>query len=146
MSLNRHIDLCIFDDASAASDKFDRIGEVQEIGGIDMSAETTDNTPYGSDQDDWMGYDYGLKDGGEVSVTIRYDSANTKAQALADAFFNSTKQKIALKFPANIGKQFEATVLVTNVGIPMEKGNKTDRTYTLKVSGTPVFNDLVPIT
>lgn len=145
MSLNRHIDFCIHDDASAASDKFDRIGDVQEIGGVDMSADTTENTPYGSDQDDWKGFDYGLKDGGEVSVTIRYDATNTKAEALADAFHNSTKPKIALKFPSNIGKQFEATVLVTKVGIPMEKGNKTDRTFTLKVSGAPVFNTLVPI-
>lgn len=145
MSLNRHTDLCLFDDASAASDKFDRIGEVQEISGIELSAETTENTPYGSDQSDYRGYEYGLKDGGEISVTIRYDSSNTKAQALADAYHNSTKPKIALKFPSNIGKQFEATVLVTNVGIPMEKGNQTDRTFTLKVDGAPAFNDLVAI-
>ena len=145
MSLNRQIDFCIYDDASAASDKFDRIGDVQEIGGVDMSAETIDDTPYGSDQGDWKGFAYSLKDGGELSVTIRYDATNTEAQTLADAFFNSTKPKIALKFPSNIGKQFEATVLVTKVGIPMEKGNKTDRSFTLKVTGEPAFNDLVPI-
>lgn len=145
MGINRHIDFCLYDDASEASDKFDRIGGVQELGGIELTAETTENTPYGSDQSDYRGYDYGLKDGGEVSVTIRYDSANTKAQALADAYHNSTKPKIALKFPASIGKQFEATVLVTNLGIPMEKGNQTDRTFTLKVTGAPEFKDLVAI-
>lgn len=145
MSLNRQIDFCIYDDASAASDKFDRVAEVQELSGIELTAETIENTPYGSDQDDYRGSDYGLKDGGEVSVTIRYDSNNTKAEALADAYHNSTKPKIAIKFPASVGKQFEATVLVTKVGIPMEKGNKIERAFTLKIDGAPVFNTLVPI-
>lgn len=145
MSLARHSDFCIYEEGSANSDKFERIGAVQEIGGIELSAETTENTPYSSVGGDYRGYDYGLKDGGEITVTIRYDAANTQATALADAFHNSTKEKIAIKFPAAINKQFEATVLVTKVGIPMEKGAKIDRQFTLKVDGEPTFNALVAL-
>lgn len=145
MSLNRHIDFCLYDDASAASDKFDRIGEVQEIGDVSITADTIENTPYGSDQDDFRGYDYGLKDGGEYTVRIRYNSANTKAQTLADALMNSTKHQVALKMPADVNTQLELNVLVTNVTQPMAKEGKLERTYTLKVSDAPAWNTLVPI-
>lgn len=145
MSLGRHIDICLYEEASTNSDKFERIGEVQELGGIELTSETIENTPYGSDQGDYRGYDYSLKDGGEITVTIRYNSTNTRAQALADAFHNSTKEKLALKFPAAIGKQFEATVLVTKVGVVTEKAGKLERQYSLKVHGEPTFETLVAI-
>ena len=144
MSLGRHIDICLHEEASTNSDKFERIGEVQELGGIELTSETIEDTPYGSDQGDYRGYDYGLKDGGEVTVTVRYNSTNTRAQALADAFHNSTKEKIALKFPAAIGKQFEATVLVTKVGIATEKAGKIERQFIIKITGAPTFATLVP--
>mgnify|MGYP000872091355 CR=1 FL=1 len=145
MSLNRHIDFCIYDEASTNTDKFERVGSVQALGGIDLTAETNENTPYGSDQGDYRGFDYGLKDAGELSATIRYESANANAQVLADAFHNGTKVQIALKFPAAQGKQFQATVLVTKLAIPMDIGAKTDRQFTMKIDGEPTFATLVPL-
>lgn len=139
MSLGRHTTLKRYDAASAEADKMEVLGIVVELSGIELSADTIEATPYGEDQGDFRTYEAGLKDGGEVSASVRYKSGNTQAEAMVDAYFNGTMEKIQMVLPAAIGEKFEADVLVTKVGIPTGKGDKINRDFTFKVSGEPTL-------
>jgi hypothetical protein len=143
MSLGRHVSLKRFDSGSIESDQMELVGDVIELSGIELSGETNENTPYGANESDFRTYEYGLKDGGEISISVRYRASNAQADAFADAFFNSTAEKIQLIFPAAIGQKFEADVLVTKVGIPTGKGDQLNRDFTLKVSGEPLLNAVI---
>lgn len=138
MSLGRHVTLKRFDEGSAEVDKMEKIGNVIELSGLEFTADTVEDTPYGDGESDFRTYDYGLKDGGEITATVTFKAGNTQAQALVDAFHNSVKEKVQTVFPADIAKKFTLDVLVTGLGIPTEKGSKIRQTFTLKVSGEPL--------
>ena len=138
MSLGRHVTLKRFDATSAESDQFEIIGEVVELSGIDKTADTVEDTPYGGTESDYRTFDYGLKDVAELTVAVTYKSGNAQAQELADAFENSTTEKVQLVFPADIGIKTTLDVLVVGVSVPLGKGDKIRRSFTLKPSGEPL--------
>lgn len=138
MSLGRHVGFQRFDAGSSETDKFETIADIFEISGTDMSVDTTENSPYGSNESDFRTYDYGLKDAGETSITTTYKSGNTQVEALVDAFMNSTIEKLRFVFPASIGVTRTCDALITSVGVPMGKGDRLRRTFTVKWSGEPV--------
>ncbi|WP_396586462.1 phage tail tube protein [Bermanella sp. R86510] len=138
MSLGRHVGLQRFDTDSAEPDQYETITDAVEISGIEMSADTVEDTPYGASESDFRSYDYGLKDAGETTLTITYKSGNAQAESLVDAFNNSTIEKLRFVFPADIGVTWSCDALITSVGVPMGKGEKLRRTLTVKWSGEPV--------
>ena len=138
MSLGRHVAVKRKDSGSGEPDLMELIGNVFELSGLEFSADTVEDTEYGANEGDFKTYDYGLKDGGEINLGVTYKSGNTQAQALSDAFHNSTKEVVQLVFPADIAKKFDLTVLVTGVGSPTAKGEKIRQNFTLKVSGEPI--------
>ncbi len=142
MSLGRHVNLKRYDAASVEADKMELIGGVVELSGMELSADTIEDTDYGSAEGDFRTYDYGLKDGGEINVTTTYKAGNVQAVALSDAFYNSTKEIVQFVFPADIGKKMDLTVLVTKLGVPTGKGDKLRQNFTLKVSGEPTEADV----
>jgi len=138
MSLGRHVGLQRFDTNSAEPDKFEEVSDAVELSGTEMSADTVEDTPYGTAESDFRTYDYGLKDAGETTITATYKSGNAQVDALVDAFHNSTIEKLRFVFPSDIGVNWACDALITSVGVPMGKGEKLRRTITVKWSGEPV--------
>tara|TARA_B110001454_G_scaffold54930_2_gene53735 strand:+ start:26042 stop:26473 length:432 start_codon:yes stop_codon:yes gene_type:complete len=129
------------DEASAETDKMEMVGGVQNIGGLKKSADAVDATPYSDTGDDFREYEYGLRDGGELSITVRYGkTVNTQADALEAAHDAGDIEIVQIKFPAPISKKMVAKVLVTAVDFPTEKEGKLERTFTLKVTGKPEWS------
>ena len=129
------------DEASVEADKMEKVGGVVNISGLKKSADAIDATTYDDAGDDFREYDYGLRDGGELSVTIRYGkTANTQADLLETGHDDGLIETIQIKLPASIGKKIVANVLVTSVEFPTEKEGKLERTFTLKVTGKPAWS------
>lgn len=103
--------------------------------------ETVDGTQYGAGHD-FREYDYGLSDGGEWNITVRYKPDQTEIEALIDARANSTKEYIQVQFPAPIGKTKSFRCLVTKAGLAIPKEGQVDRMLTLKVDGPVDDGDL----
>lgn len=138
MSLGRHVGLQRFDAGSAAPDQFETVSNAVDISGTEMTAETFEDTSYGSNESDFHTYEYGLKDPGETTITARYKKGDLQMEALVDSFMNSTKEKLRFVFPADIGVTWACDALITSVGVPMGKGEKLRRTLTVKWSGEPL--------
>jgi hypothetical protein len=143
MALNRHIDFLLYDETSSETDKLEVVGSVIEVEEPEDTTETVENTPYGSNQGDYKGYDYGLSDLGEFSATILYSADNTFADAIEAAKHSRTKIQVAFRVPKlasadTTREQRLMTVLVTKVSRSIaEKGNKLRRTFTFKPDGAP---------
>ena len=105
------------------------------------TSDTVDSTEYGASHD-YKEYDYGLKDGGEWNITIRYAAGQTDVEAFIDSYANSTKEFIEVQFPAPISKYKRFRCLVTKVGLATPKEGQIDRMLTLKVDGEPTNGDL----
>lgn len=117
------------------------IGRIQELTIGDLVAETQEDTSYGGD-DGYKTYDYGLRDGGEWSMTIRYDAGQTDVDALEAAQQNGEKVYLAAKFGSPINKMLAARFLVTTLGHAVPKDNHVDRTLGLKVDGAVAKTDI----
>ena len=129
------------DEASAETDKMEKVANIVAISGIKKSADTQDATTYDDEADDFREYEYGLRDGGELSITARYGkTVNTQVDALEAAHDAGDVEIIQIKFPAPISKKMVAKVLVTAVDFPTEKEGKLERTFTLKVTGKPEWS------
>ncbi|GBL02932.1 phage tail tube protein [Glaciecola sp. KUL10] len=112
------------------------IADVWSIQIGEITAETIENQAHGASTD-FKEYEYGMKDGGETAIVIRYKAGQTDAEALADALHNSTKEHLQLQFPAPINKSVSFRCLVTKVGVATEQGALVERSFTLKVDGAP---------
>lgn len=105
-------------------------------------AEPVEATGYGAGHD-YKEWDYGLKDGGEYNVTIRYQPAQTEAEAFIDSFENDVKEYLQLQFPAPISKAESFRCIVTKIGKAIPKEGQIDRMFTFKVDG-PVTEAVLP--
>lgn len=119
-----------------------KIADVINIEPGEKTAETVESSVYGADHD-YKEYDYGMKDGGEYSITVRYKTGQTDVDALEDALDNSVKEFIQLQFPAPISKSESFRCLVTKVGKPLPSGEHIDRVIGLKVDGQPTSAAIV---
>lgn len=110
------------------------LGDIQNIEGGEKTAETQEATTFGQNHD-YKQYEYGLKDGGEYSFTVRYKTGQTDFNALEDSLDNSVKEYLQLQFPAPINQKRSFRCLVTKVGRALPRGEHIDRTFTVKVDG-----------
>ncbi|MCH2057883.1 MAG: hypothetical protein MK214_14980 [Thalassotalea sp.] len=117
------------------------IADIINIEPGEKTAETVENTTYGSSHD-YKEYDYGMKDGGEYSITVRYKAGQTDVDAIEDSLDNSVKEHLQLQFPAPISKTESFRCLVTKVGRPLPRGEHIDRVIGLKVDGVPTSGTL----
>lgn len=112
----------------------DAIGAVQTMEPPEPTADNNETTEYGASHD-FKTFVQGLKDGGEMTVGIRYEAGQTDAEALEDAFYNGTVEYLQLQFPAPISKSRAFAAIVTRVGTPVPKDNQIERSFTFKVTG-----------
>ena len=137
MSLGRHVTVKRLDSGSAEPDQMELIGNVFDFSGLEFSPDTFEDTQYGSSESDFKTFDYGLKEVADITLGVTYKAGNAQAQALSDAYHNSTKETLQVVFPADIGKKFDVPCLVVGVGIATPKGEKIRQVFTLKPSGEP---------
>lgn len=144
-----------YDEKSSASDKYEAIGKVTEIGDISASRDTQDITAYDS-ASGYREYDVGLKDGGEVSISVRYrpngDIEGTQHAELRAAFESGELQKFRFVFPIvltepegeNPTAEFDAYVTSFSMPIPLEE--HISQSFTVKITGPITFStvDLTP--
>jgi hypothetical protein len=131
-------------EASSETDKMEKVADVVAIAGLKKSADAVDATTYGDAGDDFREYDYGMRDGGELTITARYGKEeNVQADLLETAHDEGLVEIVQLKLPAPINKKVVMKVLVTAVDFPMEKEGKLERAFTLKVSGKPAWSAVV---
>ena len=118
------------------------IADIMNIEPGEMTSEVVDATQYGTSHD-WKESDYGLRDGGEWNVTIRYRENQPDVESLIDAFHNGTKSYVQVQFPAPISKSESFRCLTTKVGRAIPKEGQVDRVLTLKVDGPVIEGALV---
>lgn len=140
-----------------SDDDYQDIGKVTEIGDISGSRDTQDVTAYDSTSG-YREYDVGLKDGGEVTISVRYrpnaDNAEGAQHAeLMAAFDDGLKQNFRFIFPIEYdvedGEQaivktwpsasFEAFITSFSMPVPLEE--HISQSFTLKITGAISFGD-----
>lgn len=119
---------------------FVAIANVGDIEGPGRAREAIEVTTHDS-PDKYREFVKGLKDGGEVTLTINFDPGETSHQAL-DADFEEDElrayQIVALPGePDEMTCEFNALITDLSDSYPVE--DKMEREVTIKISGKPVF-------
>lgn len=111
------------------------VADVTEIGVLDVSAETIETTVHGS-AGGWRTFIGGLKDGGELSMSINYDPAlhGTIFSAIG---VDGVTHEITLADAGAAVITFTGIITGLSVGAPMD--DKMTGDVSIKVSGAPVI-------
>ncbi|MGK5529364.1 phage tail tube protein [Streptomyces sp. URMC 129] len=119
---------------------FQTIANVTDISGPDREREAIEVTAHDS-PDKYREFIKGLKDGGEVSLTINYDPANTSISALdADFEEDDLRDYQIVILPGTADEHtWEFTALITALSDAFPSDDKMERDVTVKVSGKPVL-------
>jgi predicted secreted protein len=125
---------------STGSGSFSVIGSVTEISGPSREREAIEVTAHDS-PDQYREFVKGLKDGGEVSLTINYDPNDAGHEALDDDFEERDNRDYQIIiFPDTADEHtwdFEA--LITAIGDEFPHDDKMSREVTVKISGKPTL-------
>lgn len=119
----------------AGGTAYTEVADVTEIGVLETSAETIETTVHGS-AGGWRTFIGGLKDGGELKMSINYDPA------LHGAIFTALGEdgyshEITLTDSGAATVVFDGIVTGLSVGAPMD--DKLSGEVTIKVTGAPVI-------
>jgi predicted secreted protein len=116
------------------------VANVSDLSGPDRSREAIEVTAHDS-PNQYREFVKGLKDGGEVGVTINYDPGDTTHSAL-DADFEEKGlrdyQVVILPGDAN-EHTWEFTALITGISDAFPVDDKMEREVTVKISGMPTL-------
>ena len=119
----------------AGSPTFTAIANVTEIEGPEFERETIDVTAHDSPNGyrEWLG---GLKDGGEVSLTVNYDPGDH--DAIFDDLGDTVARDYKVVWPGGIGNwAFKAFLTGFSPSAPID--DKLSAELTLKVTGAPTI-------
>ncbi|MCR1822001.1 phage tail tube protein [Terrisporobacter muris] len=116
-----------------------KIGGLTEIGGIELSADTLDNTTLESDGG-YREFIGGFKDAGEVSLSgyLEINSSNGQKK-MYDAFETGDVQDFAIEFPESIGAKWAFKGVVTGFSTGASLEDLISFGATIKVSGKPTL-------
>lgn len=116
----------------------DAVGGLSSIGGVEVSAETTDVTAL----DNTTGYkEYmgGFKDGGEVPLEGFLDGADKGQEAMYAALEDQQEHEFSIVFPEAIGKTWTLKGIVTKFSTSAAVGDAVKFSASVKVSGKPTL-------
>jgi predicted secreted protein len=118
---------------------FETIANVTNIGGPERTRETIDVTAHDS-PGGWMQFLGGLKDGGEISLDINYDPAET-THDIDDDFDDTEPRNYQIVILPDTEDEHTWAIkgIMTNVGDEFPYDDKMARTVTIKVSGKPTL-------
>lgn len=120
-------------------ESFALVGEATDISGPELSRDTIEVTSHDSPNAfrEWVG---GLKDGGEVTFTVRYDP--DLHNSLIDDFDDPLTRNYQIHLPDPPTGIWNFAAFITNKGLsfPMEDAMAAD--FTFKISGKPTFEEV----
>ncbi|MGC5009748.1 phage tail tube protein [Streptosporangium sp. DT93] len=116
---------------------FTAIAGVTNLGGPEIEREAYESTHHGS-PDGWREYVGGLKDGGEISIEVRYDPR--VHDALVDDFEDTEARDYRLVWPAITGAQWDISAILTGFSPEGPHDDLLAAELTLKVTGKPVLS------
>lgn len=121
-----------------SSPTFTEIANVSNIGGPSVSIEALDVTAHDS-ADEFKEFIGGLGDGGEVSLSLNWDSTEATHNTLVTTALARSNVDYKLTFADGGEWAFEA--LITGLEFDNPVDGKEEASVTFKVSGKPVFTD-----
>lgn len=139
MALGHQVGVYRYDDASSESDKFEKIGRVTSLSGVGVKVNTTDAKFYDDADDEWTRVEAVSRDGGELTITIRYRNGNTHADELEKNAYGETEgeEQLKLQWPSWINRKIILNGIVTGWEYGTEKEGICEDTLTFKVNGKP---------
>lgn len=116
------------------------IASVTDISGPSREREAIEVTAHDS-PNQYREFVKGLKDGGEVELTINYDPGSTTINDLDDDFEEDDLRLYKIKiFPGTINEwTWTFSALITSLGDEFPHDDKMERTVTFKISGKPLL-------
>lgn len=114
------------------------VGGLTSIGGVEVSAETTDVTAL----DNTTGYkEYlgGFKDGGEVPLEGFLDGEDAGQEAMYAAMEDQEVHQFSVVFPATIGKTWTFPGVVTKFATSAALNDGIKYSASVKVTGKPTL-------
>ena len=113
------------------------LGEVAEIGDVDITRETADASIYNA-SDYFKKRIATLFEMGEVSITCNFDPADTDGQVAYNTdFFAGTERTLLLTYPAAMGVTLSVTCIPVGLGISQPKEDKISFTIRVQPQGKP---------
>lgn len=125
---------------TAVASTFEVIANVSDISGPSRSRESIEVTAHDS-PNKYREHIKGLKDGGEVEITLNFDPSDATHTALDGDFEEDdlrTYQIVLLPGSAD-EHTWEFAAMVTDLGEEYPIDNKMERSVTFKISGKPVL-------
>lgn len=125
---------------TTGSGTFVAVANVSDVSGPSRSREAIEVTAHDS-PDKYREFVKGLKDGGEVEITINYDPAAASHQALDDDFEeDDLRDYQVVILPGKADEwTWEFSGLITDLGDEFPHDDKMERTCTFKISGKPTL-------
>lgn len=116
------------------------VANVTDISGPSREREAIEVTAHDS-PDQYREFVKGLKDGGEVELTLNYDPNVATIQDLDDDFEEDALRAYqVILFPGTANEwTWDFDALITALGDEFPHDDKMERTCTLKISGKPVL-------
>ncbi len=115
----------------AGGTNYTDVADVTEIGVLDISAETIESTVHGS-AGGWRTFIGGLKDAGELKMSINYDPA-VHGTILSNIAKDGVAHEITLTDAGAATVTFDGIITGLSVGAPMD--DKLSGEVTIKISG-----------
>lgn len=116
------------------------VASITDISGPSREREAIEVTAHDS-PDQYREFVKGLKDGGEVELTINYDPGSPTIADLDDDFEEDALRDYQIViFPATINEwTWDFSGLITAIGDEFPHDDKMERTVTVKISGKPTL-------
>ena len=115
-------------------DTYKAIAGITEMGEIAQTRETTQKTTFAS-EDGWHEYGSGLRDGGELTLTLLFKSSDEGQKDLQADFDSDVPGEYKIELSDDDQSDFAFKALVTNYGVAIPLGEDITRSVTLKISG-----------
>lgn len=125
---------------STGTGTFVTVASVTDISGPSREREAIEVTAHDS-PNQYREFVKGLKDGGEVELTINYDPGSPTIADLDDDFEEDDLRDYQIViFPATINEwTWDFSALITSLGDEFPHDDKMERTVTFKISGKPTL-------
>jgi predicted secreted protein len=119
---------------------FTTIANVSDLSGPEREREAIEVTAHDS-PDQYREFVKGLKDGGEVTVTLNYDPANNSHSALdADFEEDELRDYQVVILPGDDDEYtWEFSAMITSLGDSFPVDDRMERDVTVKISGKPTL-------
>jgi predicted secreted protein len=125
---------------STGAGAFTKIANVTDISGPSRSREAIEVTAHDS-PNKYREFIKGLKDGGEVEITLNYDPAAASHMALdADFEEDDLRDYQVIILPGEADEHtWEFSAMITDLGDEYPTEDKMERSATFKISGKPTL-------